>query len=259
MDAIVIAGGLAQPGEPLYPYSGDKPKALLNVCGRPMIQWVLDALDSAQTIERVVIAGLPDVSGLTSARLADALPDQGSMLENIRYGIRRDLELGSGGANVVIVSSDIPTVLPEQIDWVVRRAEESEADLYYNVVRREVMEKRFPGSNRSYVRLKDAEVCGADLNVIRKMTATGDDALWEKIIAARKNPIKQASLLGFDTLFLLVFRLISLQGAVAKVSRRVGLRGRAIDCPYAEIAMDVDKPHQLEIVRRDLEGRSRAP
>ncbi|MCC7129289.1 MAG: hypothetical protein B6D39_01235 [Anaerolineae bacterium UTCFX2] len=257
MDAIVIAGGAAQPGQPLYPLVGGQPKARLPVCGKPMIQWVLDALDNAQTIERVVIVGLADVEGLRCAKLAAALPDQGGMLENIRYGVRRGLAMGSGSSCAAIVSSDIPAVLPEQVDWVVRSAEESEHDLYYNVVRRAVMERRFPGSNRSYVRLKDAEVCGGDLNVIRKSMATVNEELWGKIIAARKNALKQAALLGFDTLFLLIFRLMSLQDAVERVSRRVGVRGRALDCPYAEIAMDVDKPHQFELVQRYLEERSR--
>jgi len=256
MDAIVIAGGVAQPGQPLYPLTGSQPKALLPVCGKPMIQWVLAALDSAQMIERVVIVGLADVEGLQCAKLAAALPDQNGMLENIRHGVRRGLASGSGSSRVAIVSSDIPAVLPEQVDWVARCAEESDHDLYYNVVRRAVMERCFPGSNRSYVRLKDAEVCGGDLNVIRKSTATVNEELWGKIIAARKNPLKQAALLGFDTLFLLVFRLMSLQDAVERVSRRVGIRGRALDCPYAEIAMDVDKPHQLELIQRYLGERN---
>ncbi len=257
MDAIVIAGGAAQPGEPLYPLIGQGPKAMLEVCGKPMIQWVLDALNGTQAIERVAIVGLTDVQGLQCARLVSALPDQGSMLDNIRYGVRRGFKPGAGSPLVAVVSSDIPAVLPEHVDWVARSAEQSEHDLYYNVIRREVMEGRFPGSKRSYVRLKDAEVCGGDLNVIRKSIATGNDELWEKIIAARKNALKQAYLLGLDTLLLLVFRLITLEGAVARVSRRIGLRGRALDCPYAEIGMDVDKPFQLELVRKQLEERSR--
>jgi hypothetical protein len=105
------------------------------------------------------------------------------------------------------------------------------------------------------VKLKDVEVCGGDLNVIRKMTVTGNDKLWEKIIAARKNAFKQAALLGYDTLFLLLFRMITLEAGVKKVTRRIGLSGRVLLCPYAEIAMDVDKPHQLEMMREDLSQR----
>jgi hypothetical protein len=33
------------------------------------------------------------------------------------------------------------------------------------------------------------------------------------------------------------------------------MTGTAIVCPYAEVGMDVDKPHQLEMIRADLAER----
>jgi hypothetical protein len=118
------------------------------------------------------------------------------------------------------------------------------------------MEARFPGSNRSYVRLKDVEVCGGDLNVARTSMVNENNELWDRIIASRKNAFKQAALLGYDTLLLLLLRAISLEGAVKKVTRRLKLSGRALVSPYAELAMDVDKPHQLELLRADLAKRA---
>ena len=44
IDAIVTAGGIPQSGDPLYAYSNGDSKALIDVAGKPMIQWVLDAL-----------------------------------------------------------------------------------------------------------------------------------------------------------------------------------------------------------------------
>jgi hypothetical protein len=94
------------------------------------------------------------------------------------------------------------------------------------------------------------------MNVVHSSLVTGNDELWQRIVAARKSALKQAALLGYDTLLMLLLRIVSLQGAQNRVSKRLGLRGRAIVCPYAEIGMDVDKPHQLEIMRKDLSGRA---
>jgi GTP:adenosylcobinamide-phosphate guanylyltransferase len=252
MDAIVIAGGIPLPEEPLFPFTKGKPKAMLDICGKPMIQWVLDALDGAKTIDQVVVIGMDEQDGLHSSKLHGFLPDQGSMLENIRHGtlelVRRNPSVG----HVVVASSDIPAILPEQIDWVVQTASQTDLDFYYNVVSRQVMESRFPGSNRSYVHLKDIELCGGDLNVIRASKVAGNDEIWEKIINSRKNAFKQAALIGYDTLILLLLRLITLNAAIKKVSGRLHITGQALICPYAEVAMDVDKPHQLEIMRTDL-------
>jgi hypothetical protein len=120
------------------------------------------------------------------------------------------------------------------------------------------MEKRFPGANRSYIRFKDAEVCGGDMNIVRTSVATGRDDLWNKLVAARKNAFKQAALLGFDTLLLLLLRRLSIDGLIKRAGSRLGIKGRAVFSPYAEIAMDVDKPYQLEILRKDLAGRTPA-
>jgi hypothetical protein len=114
------------------------------------------------------------------------------------------------------------------------------------------MERRFPASKRSYTRLKDVEICGGDMNMIRAQTVTTNDALWERLLAARKNALKQAALLGYDNLILLLTRRITVQDAVDRVTRRMDITGRVIFSPYAEIGMDIDKPHQLEILRADL-------
>jgi hypothetical protein len=58
--------------------------------------------------------------------------------------------------------------------------------------------------------------------------------------------------LGWDTLFLLLTRQITLERAVKKVTKRLNLTGQAVLCPYAEVGMDVDKPFQLEIMASDL-------
>ena len=71
MDAIVIAGGIPEPGDLLYEYTQGQPKSLLDICGKPMVQWVLDALNSAETVDQVVVIGL------TSGSRAELSEDQG--------------------------------------------------------------------------------------------------------------------------------------------------------------------------------------
>jgi GTP:adenosylcobinamide-phosphate guanylyltransferase len=252
MDALVTAGGIPQPGEPLYPYTQGSSKAILEIAGKPMIQWVLDALEHAKEVERVIVIGLPDDVEIICSKLTATISNQGEMLENILGGVKKILELNPDAHHVLLVSSDIPAITGDIIDWVINTAMQTDDDVYYNVIPREVMERRYPLSKRSYTHLKDIEVCGGDMNVIRAVTVTENDAVWTKIIAARKNVFKQAALIGYDTLILLLLRLITLDSAVKTVSKRLGISGRAVVCPYAEVGMDIDKPHQLEIIRQDL-------
>jgi GTP:adenosylcobinamide-phosphate guanylyltransferase len=255
MDAIVTAGGVPEPGEPLYEFTQGQPKALLDVCGKPMIQWVLDALNEAETVDQIVIIGLTSDHGLTCPKIKAYIPDQGGMLDNIKTGTHKVKELNPSAEFVLVVSSDIPGITTESVNWVVNTAIQTKDDLYYNVISRSTMETRYPGSKRSYLRLKDVEVCGGDMNVIRSSKVDEDSAFWEKMIATRKNALKQVLLIGVDTLLLVLLRQLTMQKAVERVARKVKLSGRALLCPHAEVGMDVDKPFQLELMRADLAKR----
>jgi hypothetical protein len=179
------------------------------------------------------------------------------MLDNIQAGVNEILRLNPSARLALAVTSDVPAVTPKMVDWAVRAAEASDHELYYLVVERSLMERRFPGANRSFVRLKDREVCGGDMNVVGT-GVVADRGLWEKMIAARKSALKQASFLGWDLVFQMLLGRLTLESAEGMVSRRIGLHGRVIVSPYAEVAMDVDKLHQLEILREDLAARGRA-
>jgi GTP:adenosylcobinamide-phosphate guanylyltransferase len=252
MDAIVTAGGIPTPDEPLYEYTQGENKALLDIAGKPMIQWVLDALEKASMVNNVVIVGLPEDSGVYSSKVVGYLPNQGEMLNNIRYGAEKIIEVNPKVNLVLSVSSDIPAVTSDMVDWLVNTAQQTDHDVYYNIITKDVMETRFPTSRRSYVHLKNMEVCGGDLNAFRAHAVLDKQDLWEKIVASRKSPLKQAALVGFDTLFLLLTRSLTVEEAEKKAAKRLGLKAHVLKCPYAEIGMDVDKPHQLQIMREEL-------
>ena len=252
MYAIVTAGGIPKPKDPLYEYTQGKSKSLLDVQGKPMIQWVLDALSQSQHIQDVIIIGLGPESGVTCAKPLHFCPNQGSMLQNILFGVGEVLKMDPSAHHALIASSDVPAVTGEMVDWIVQNALKTDDDVYYHVVPQAIMEKRYPNSHRTYTHLKGLDVCGGDINVVRTMSVKDKEVILGEIIESRKNPFKQASIVGFDLLLLLLLRQVTLEGAVERISRRLGIKGRGVICPYAEVGMDVDKPHQLEMMRADL-------
>jgi len=246
LDAIVTAGGTPTQGEPLYQYCGGKPKALMDFAGKPMIQWVLDALSSSKHIHRVVVIGLPPFTDISCSHPMTILETKGSILANLQEGVRELQKQGGISQKVLAVSSDIPAVTGEMIDWLIEKVHQTDHDLYYNVISREIMEKKFPASKRTYIKLQDVEICGGDINAFDYGMVIQKQKLFDQIISARKNPIKQASILGFDTLFFLLIKKMTLLQAEISVSKKIGSRGHAILCPYAEIGMDIDKPHHFD-------------
>lgn len=257
MDAIVIAGGIPRPEDPLYSYVKGDAKALVDIAGKPMVQWVLDALSDSQRVDNVIVVGLSAKNQLSCKKPLHFLPNQGRMLSNIVAGINKSLQLDKKSKYVLIVSSDIPAIKPHMVDWLVDTSMQTKDDLYYGVCPRDVMEARYPGSNRTYTRLKDMELCGSDINLCHVRMASEHLELWESLLGARKSPLAQASKLGLGLLFALVTRQLTLEAAVTRIGERIGIKGRAIVWQYAEPCMDVDKPHQLELMRADLSKSQR--
>jgi GTP:adenosylcobinamide-phosphate guanylyltransferase len=257
MDAIVTAGGIPQPEDPLYTYSHGNSKALIDIAGKPMIQWVLDALSESQQVDNVIIIGLSPKSGVTCTKPLHFISNQGRMLSNIVAGVNKSLELNKKNQYVLIVSSDIPAVKPEMIDWLITTCMETKDDLYYGVCPKEVMETRYPDSRRTYTRLQDIELCGADMHVSHVSMATEHLDMWESLIGNRKSPLRQAGIIGLGTFFRVLTKSITLDELVTTVTARIGIQGRAVRFPWAEPCMDVDKPHQLELMREDLVRQQR--
>ncbi|HEY70777.1 MAG TPA: NTP transferase domain-containing protein [Anaerolineae bacterium] len=251
MDILILAGGIPGPDDPLYPATQGNPKALIDVAGKPMVQCVLDAVSGANHTDHVVLVGLEENGSLHCEKPLHFIPDQVNLLDNVLTGIQKIQEIHPQAEHALVLGGDLPAITSQMVDWRIESMEGSHCDVEFTAIERTVMESRFPGSNRSYVKLKDVEVCGGDVHGMR-LSLAGKRDLWERLIDARKNIFKQAALIGFDTLFLLVTRSMTLKRAESLVSKRLGIVGKATLSPYAEMGMDVDKPFQLEIMRRDL-------
>jgi molybdopterin-guanine dinucleotide biosynthesis protein A len=254
--AVVLAGRSPDEEDLLARYSQGRTKALIPIAGRPMITYVIEALAGCRYMQRIVVVGLPpeERSGLSIP--ADHVPDQGDMLANAEAGIRHAVTQLPELTGVLISGADLPLLTPAVVDQFVEGCIETDHDLYYGVVERSVMEGRFPTSRRTYVRLADGEFAGGDLILVGPGVAAADRELWRRLSSARKNPVRQARMLGGPwPLIRLLSGRMSLREGERWASRALRLRGRAVICPCPEVGMDVDKPFQLEIARAELEAR----
>jgi hypothetical protein len=256
MDAIVTAGGVPGPDDPLYPITQGRPKALIPILGRPMVAYVLDALLASGRVDQLVVAGLPQDSGADLPGVTAYLPPQAGMLENVEAGLAWLRRTNGHAEYAALCSSDIPLITPEAIAYVLDApAQHPGYDLYYTVVEKSVMEARFPGSRRTYARIKEGAFSGGDLNVLRINLAETRRDLWQKLIAARKSPLRQAELIGLWPLVKFVTRRFTIADAERLAVQVGGMRGRVVISPYPELAMDVDKPGQLAIIEAELAQR----
>jgi len=269
IDTVILAG--KPPGaqrDPLLEYASVRGagevrnKALIRVAGREMIRYVVEAIAGSSRVGRMAIVGLSPEERLDFSRPAEYVPARGAMFDNILAGV--DHLLGStealaylhnaAAAPILVASADIPLLTTEVVDCFIEACLAVEADLYYSVVERSVMEGRFPGAGRTFVHLRDGSFAGGDMFMIRPFVVKANGQLFRELSASRKSAWQMARLLGLGMLVRFLTRSLTVAQAERQASQILGCRGKAIISPYAELGMDVDKPHQLELVCRILEG-----
>lgn len=257
VDAFIMAGGRLEPNHPLSTESRGGSKALIEIHGKPMIQWVIDALDEAETIRRIVVVGLDGSSGLKSNKPLAYLPDHGGYFQNVAAGVHGLSALDRKAEYGLAVCGDIPAIRGGMVDWLVRKTVPEKLDIFYVICGRETVETTFPDSRRTFIPFRDGRYCGGSLHVLALNKDIPVPKIWERLAETRKNPVRMAAVVGPRIIFGLLSRRLTVGGVMKTFCRRFRITGRAVVAPYAEMAMDVDKPHHLEILRNHLKEMER--
>jgi 2-C-methyl-D-erythritol 4-phosphate cytidylyltransferase len=115
--ALIVAAGR---GERL---GSGRPKALVTLSGKPMLEWSVDALRAVEAVERIVVA-LP--AGELGAAPPDTVAVEGG--EARSQSVRQALRASEGGDPVIVHDAARPLAAPELFERALAELEISGAD-----------------------------------------------------------------------------------------------------------------------------------
>jgi GTP:adenosylcobinamide-phosphate guanylyltransferase len=253
--ALVLAGSRG-PTDPLASSQGVRHRALLEVGGEPMLLRVVRALRAAERAGPIEIsiedpAALDDVAELAKLRGAGELAVRHSLDSPSRSVLDALGRVGSG-EKLLVTTADHALLAAEIVDRFAEDADATGADVVVGLVSERLLRRRFPESKRTLLRFRDDAYSGANLFAFRTPEARRAAAFWVRAERFRKRPWRLVSVFGPLALLLFALRRLDLDAALARVSRAIGARVAAVRLPVAEAAVDVDKPSDLELVRRLL-------
>lgn len=242
IDAIVLAGS-SQKGNNW---------ALMPIGQKMMVQYVINALKGASSINKIAVVGpVEELAPIYRQDPNVVLAEQGeSQIVSLLNGVKA-LNPGND-RQVLVATSDIPLLSSEAVEDFLRQCSQRDGDLFYSIVPKEINEQRYPGVKRTYVHLKDGVFTGGNLFLAKVSIIEPCAAKAEKLVSLRKSPLALSRLIG--PLFIIKFLLhrLPLKEVETKFSRLLGIRGYGIISNYPEVGIDVDKPSDLELVRRIL-------
>lgn len=254
-DAVILAGQDARHQHPLLQQAGVVNKALLPVAGQPMIEYVVKALAGSTRVGQIVVVGLAEQPQLTFDRPVTHLADQGSLMDNVMFGFRWLAQQGSAQRHALLLTADVPLLTTPMIDWFIDACQPLDLDFYWAIVERQTMEATFPASKRTYLRLVEGSFCSGDLMLGKVELALQRQELARRLVDRRKSIFQQLRMLGPAVVIKFLLRRLTRQDLRALLQKLLHLRGQEVVVPFAEVGMDVDKPHQLAQVEAYLRQR----
>jgi GTP:adenosylcobinamide-phosphate guanylyltransferase len=251
VNALVLAGRRSGEDDPLSGIDGASHKALLLAGGKPLIRRVIDALRGSGQIGAIRIAAPEDVR----AEIEKALRGAGAFAFVDAAGspastVLAAIEAEQGDAPLLITTCDHALLSPEIVRSFIGEALGSDAAAA--CVERTVYEQRFPGSQRTFIKLRDLSFSGANLFWFRGARAKGLASFWRRIEAKRKKPVDMAREIGVITALSYLAGIMTRAGLEGTIRRKTGVAARLIPLAAAEASIDVDKPQDLELVRSIL-------
>jgi GTP:adenosylcobinamide-phosphate guanylyltransferase len=249
--AIILAGQRPGP-DALADHFGTEWKALVDVCGQPMLGRVVGTLRDVPMIKKIVIlAQSPDVA-------APFLSHDGRVeYHQSSAGIASSIYAIAGSTiapwPVLITTADHPLLTPEMVMEFLSAAN---ADVSVAMVERTSMLARFPDAKRTWLKFLDGAWSGANLFALKNDAAKNALLLWANAEKDRKHAFKLFWHFGPVLALRAISRTIALRDALKKGGRRIGITAQLIPMADPCAAIDVDKLSDHQLVERVLKERN---
>ncbi|HEY8617928.1 nucleotidyltransferase family protein [Phenylobacterium sp.] len=240
--ALVLAGSRGG-ADPVAEAAGVAHKALIRLQGRTLLERVVTTLRAAGAQRIAVSANDPQVREAAIALGAEVLQAAGGPSLSVEQGAQ------ALGFPLLVTTCDHALLEPAWVQQFLADAPR-DAEICALLAERAVVESAAPSTKRTYLRLADGWWSGCNLFWLATPTALRAVDFWKRLEAERKRPWRMAAILGPGMLMAFLARRLTLTVAVARLGRIAGVKAAAVSSPYGLAAVDVDKPADLELVRR---------
>ncbi len=249
------------PDDPVARAGGMACKSLVPVAGIPMLERVIGALEASPWVDKIAVSLrdtdlLAEFDGLNQAvneGRVIAVQAQNSPSRSVLHAAE---QLGYPYP-LLITTADHALLTAEMVDYFCSQSVQLGADVCAGLTSAQVILARFPDSVRTYLKFRGGMFSGSNLFSLLTAQSIKGPETWCRAEQHRKQPWKIARAFGPGLLIAYLFRRLTLETAFARIGANVGIKFAPITMPFAEAAIDVDNPHDLEMVE-DILRRDRA-
>ncbi len=234
-------------------------KCLIDVFGTPMIIRVLNILRKCSSIDRIVISiesadvlkDVPDFKKMPTKRKISVVKSEAQVSQSVLKAIEK-AELSYP---ILITTADHALLTVDMLNHFCSTSAWSSSDVTLGVAHEDVVKMAYPDAKRTFFKFSDGKFSGC--NMFGLMNETGLNAVrfWQQIERERKRPWRIVKAFGFGRLATYLGGMLSLTKAMEQASQLMDAQVEAVRIPFAEAAIDVDKPEDLVLAEEILARR----
>jgi GTP:adenosylcobinamide-phosphate guanylyltransferase len=232
-------------------------KCLVEVVGTPMLIRVLETLEAASEIKRIVLCvehTFESIAAIDERIARGSLVRLDAANSPASSALKACDEL-DGDFPLLIVTADHPLLSTEMITHFCTYATHS--DVAVGLADADLVLRKYHNATRTLLKFSDGARCGCNLFALNNPRARDAAMFWRTLEAERKRPWKMIKMLGPWSLIRYLCGRLSLSVTLAMLSEKLNIEAQAVDMPFAEAAIDVDKPADLELVETIIDAKER--
>ena len=256
--AMVMAGGVNT--IPLY--EGYRPgyKALVEIGGRPAIQYPLAALRRSRHVREICVVGSRD-------HLADAVDDPAivfvppgeTLLDSIVAGLHRL----RNHSLVLATTADLPLISTEILDGFVEACAATpvarDVNIFVSVVPRGAFAGAYARVEKIMAHFRDGTYCHGNVMLVPPALLDNAAAMARinAVYAGRKGALRSALALGAQVglafaVGVHLLHLLTMAQMAAVASRRFHIGIVPVPIPHPELSLDMDEPADYRLITEIL-------
>jgi len=258
-NAIVLAADRGR-DDPVAAAAGVAAKCLTPIAGVPMVVRVVRALQESARVDSILLCG-------PAANVLQGSPELRRLIDGKRVRWMDPLATPSASAAaaldalpgdqpVLLTTGDHPLLRPDMVRHFLDQASAGGFDVAVALAPHGLVQQAYPRTRRTVLKFSDGGYCGCNLFAFLSPRGRGMAMLWRKVEDQRKRPVRVIGLVGWSAMLLYALGLLSLAGAMRRISRHAGLSAGAVIMPFAEAAIDVDSAVDLDLAR-DIAAQTR--
>lgn len=255
--AIILAGDRV-PDDAVARAAGVCCKSLAPVGGQPMVLRVMDTLDATADIGNQILCG-PDWSAVEQNAALKKRIESGTVhwiapKASPSRSAFRALQSLPDDQPALITTADHALLTTDILDYFCGEARAGDYDVVVGLASNELVKRTYPDVTRTVIRFRDNDYQGCNLFAFMSAESRQVARFWKRVEHRRKQPLRIAGALGWWTVLRYLFNRLSLEEALAAISKRVQVRIGAVILPFPEAAIDIDKASDWEFAERVLDN-----